>query len=238
MRQLILAAALVAAAFPASAASLSSTITLASDYLFDGVSQTQGDSDSRYRGQALQASLDLSWENGFYVGTWASNVDFGSYTDEDTGRLVKDPANIEVDLYGGYAWETAGGFGYDIGLAHYTYTGAPSTGYDYTEVYAGVTFPVGTGVKLFVADDDDVLGGFAWRVKGTHSYAINDDYSLDFEATRTETEAEDYWHGQLGVSRSVGPFDMYFGYSNTTKDNDPAAKGRFLFTIASTVTFF
>jgi uncharacterized protein (TIGR02001 family) len=239
MRLLILAAALAAASCPVSATSLSSTVTLASDYLFDGISQTQGDSDSRYRGPALQASLDLTWESGFYLGTWASNVDYGSSLDEDTGLQVRDPANIEIDLYAGYAWESANGFGYDIGLAHYTYTGAPTEGYDYTEAYFGLTFPVGTGLKLFVADDEDVLGGFSWRAKGTHSFALGETYSLDLEVTRTEPDAGGgYWHGQVGVSRAAGPFEMYFGYSDTDIRDNPAAQGRFLFTIATTVEFF
>lgn len=229
MRLLILAAALAAATSPASATSLSSTITLASDYLFDGVSQTQGDSDSRYRGPALQASLDLSWENGFYVGAWGSNVEFGE----------EDPASTELDLYGGYAWEGSNGFGYDVGLAHYTYISAPSEGYDYTEAYFGLTLPIGTGLKVFVADDDDVLGGFLWRAKGTHSFALGETYSLDLEATRTEPDAGGgFWHGQVGVSRAAGPFALYFGYSDTDIDDDPTAEGRFLFTVASTIEFF
>ncbi len=229
MRRVLLAAALMAGVAPVSAASLSSTITLASDYLFDGVSQTQGDSDSRYRGPALQASLDLAWDSGFYVGTWASNVDFGD----------DDPANIEVDLYGGYGWEIANGTAFDVGLAHYTYTGAPSEGYDYTEAYFGVTFANGTGVKAFVTDDDDVFDGMAWRVKGTHSFALGEVYSLDLEATYTDYEEGDgFLHGQVGVSRSAGPFDLYLGYSDTDQDDNPAAEGRFLFTISTTVELF
>jgi uncharacterized protein (TIGR02001 family) len=228
MRRFVLVAALAAAMSPVSAASLSSTVTLASDYLFDGVSQVQGDSTSRYPGPALQASLDLTFENGFYIGTWASNVDFGS----------DDPADIEIDFYGGYGWEIANGTAFDVGLAHYTYTGAPSSGYDYTEVYFGVTFPIGTGLKLFLADDDEVFDGSTWRLKGTHSVALGEHWSLDFEATRTEYQSSGYWHGQIGVSRSAGPFDLYFGYSDTDISDDPAAKGRFLFTVSSTFEIF
>jgi len=240
MRRILLAASLAVAVSPASAASLSSTVTLASDYLFDGVSQTQGDSTSRYRGQALQASLDLAWESGWYVGTWASNVDFGSFEDpEGSGVFVHDPANIEIDVYGGYAWETAGGLGLDAGVAHYTYTGAPSDGYDYTELYFGVTLTGGTGIKAFVTEDDDVFDGYAWRVKGTHSFALGETYSLDLEATVADYEEGDgYLHGQIGVSREAGPFSLYLGYSDTDQDDNPAAEGRFLFTISSTVEFF
>ena len=64
------------------AADITSSVNLASDYTFNGVSQTGND-------PALQASLDYAGNSGFYAGTWASNVDFGSGEDiflqEDPG---------------------------------------------------------------------------------------------------------------------------------------------------------
>jgi uncharacterized protein (TIGR02001 family) len=228
MRRLVLAVGLAAACSPLSAQSLSSTITVASDYLFDGVSQTQGDSTSRYVHPALQASLDLGWDSGFYLGAWASNVDFGD----------DDPADIELNFYGGYSWEVGEGFELDLGVIHYLYTGAPSDGYDYTEAYFGVTFPVGSALQLFVSDDDDVFGGFSWRVKGTHSFPLGEVYSLDLEATRTDYPDDSYWHGQIGVSRSAGPFELYLGYSDTNLRDTPQAEGRFVFTLSTTIDIF
>ena len=48
----------------------SATVTAVSDYLFNGVSQTQED-------PALQASFDWADDSGIYAGVWGSNVDFG-----------------------------------------------------------------------------------------------------------------------------------------------------------------
>ena len=45
-------------------ADLSATVTAASDYTFNGVSQTD-------TGPALQASLDYAMSDGWYAGTWA-----------------------------------------------------------------------------------------------------------------------------------------------------------------------
>ncbi|HAU05178.1 MAG TPA: hypothetical protein DCS78_09930, partial [Pseudoalteromonas shioyasakiensis] len=75
-RQTVLAAALPLALLSTSAmADLSTTVTLASDYTFNGVSQTMND-------PAIQGSLDYAFaDSGMYVGTWASNVDFGDGTD-------------------------------------------------------------------------------------------------------------------------------------------------------------
>lgn len=49
---------------------VSMNVALTSDYIFRGISQTQGD-------PAIQGGLDVAHESGLYIGTWASNVDFG-----------------------------------------------------------------------------------------------------------------------------------------------------------------
>ena len=91
-------------------AQFSSTVTLTSDYHYRAITQTAGD-------PALQASLDWAAESGFYVGAWASNVDFGDCCDEE----------IEVDGYVGFA----GGdeVTWDVGLVYYYYPGADDLDY-------------------------------------------------------------------------------------------------------------
>lgn len=224
MRRTLLALVLAGAAAPVAAGSLSSTVTLASDYVFDGVSQTDED-------PALQASLDFEAENGFYVGIWGSNVDFGP----------DDPADVEIDLYAGFAGEFGDGWGFDVGVVTYLYTGAPSEGYDYTEVYGGLTFPIGTEAMVWLADDDDVFGGSTWRFKLKHSFELSETLSLDLEGTRTnysDSESEDFTHFQIGFTKTLGRFDAYLGYSDTTIDDEPLADGRVIFTISTTFEFF
>ena len=59
-------------AFP-TLADTSITVTGVSDYLFNGVSQTQED-------PAIQACFDWAGDTGWYAGVWGSNVDFGEDT--------------------------------------------------------------------------------------------------------------------------------------------------------------
>lgn len=66
-----------------------------SDYIFRGVAQ----SDS-----SVFAGLDAEY-SGFYLGTWAADVDDG----------------LEVDVYGGYGGEW-NDFRYEIGVTAYLYT--------------------------------------------------------------------------------------------------------------------
>ena len=81
-------------------ADVSGGVTLASDYFFRGVSQTQGDS-------AVQWNLEAE-KNGVYGGTWGSQVDFGG------------EASIEYDFYGGYRWANDA-VGVDVGVIEYNY---------------------------------------------------------------------------------------------------------------------
>lgn len=106
--------------------SFSGNVTLTSDYLFRGISQTGGDA-------AIQGGFDYSHASGIYLGTWASNVgwieDFQGYAS----------GNMEIDLYGGYRG-ALGPVSYDVGVIGYFYPGeenGATTG-DTTELYLGL----------------------------------------------------------------------------------------------------
>ena len=71
-----------------------------SDYMWRGQSQTMG-------GGAFQAGIDLDYE-GFFVGAWASEVDFGN-----------DSASLEYDLYGGYKFAVSDKLSMDVGVMQY-----------------------------------------------------------------------------------------------------------------------
>lgn len=230
MRRTILFLALAGFGGSAMAGSASATFTLASDYIYDGVSQNQGDGSGDFN-PALQASFDYAADSGFYAGIWGSNVDFGG----------GDPADIEFDYYLGFAKEYESGWGWDVGALYYTYTGAPSSGYDYAEIMGAVTFPTGTTAQLYLGDDDDVFGGRFNRFKLLHSFALGETWSLDIEATQvsySDSEGEDFTHGQVGVSREIGPFSFYAGYSDTSLDDAPNADGRLLFTLSTSIDVF
>ncbi len=109
----------------------SGNISLTSDYVFRGISQTGGDA-------AVQGGFDYTHSSGIYLGTWGSNVGWiEDYQGYGSG-------NVEVDLYGGYRG-TAGPISYDVGVIGYFYPGEKSGGLvtnppsaNTTEVYAAL----------------------------------------------------------------------------------------------------
>jgi uncharacterized protein (TIGR02001 family) len=111
---------------PESDWTFSGNMTLASEYRFRGISQTN-------KKPALQGGFDLAHKSGFYIGNWNSNVNSDFY----------NGASIEMDVYGGFKGELTKGLGYDVGVIYYAYpgSGAASTAkIDNTEIYVGLTY--------------------------------------------------------------------------------------------------
>jgi uncharacterized protein (TIGR02001 family) len=127
---------------------LSANVTLTSNYVFRGISQTGGD-------PAIQGGLDYTHSSGFYLGTWASNVgwiqDFQLY---DTG-------NVEIDLYGGFRGNIGSSdFTFDVGGIYYFYPGdndGPFPDADTGEIYGALGWKWFT-VKYSYYLTDDVFG--------------------------------------------------------------------------------
>ena len=90
--------------------STSANVSLASEYRYRGIAQTDGD-------PAVQGGFDWTHASGVYAGTWGSNVSWLS--DADPGVS----SSVELDVYGGYRG-TLGEFGYDVGLLRYFYPGS------------------------------------------------------------------------------------------------------------------
>lgn len=164
----------------AALADLSATVSVTSDYTFNGVSQTGND-------PALQASLDYSAANGFYVGTWASNVDFGN----------GDDTNLEWDAYVGKYFQLNEKVGLDAGIAYYTYHGdSASDSYNYPETYAKFAYNSSVG-------DTELNFWYSWDYFGldvghyiamvAHTIEIAPGHSIKASFDRSTSNDENKW---------------------------------------------
>lgn len=172
MRTAFACAAVAAVLLTAGAASAQSApevawnATVASDYVFRGFSQTNED-------PTLQGGVDATIVS-FYVGAWASNVDFGDSTD------------AEIDIYGGYRGEAAG-FAFDVGVVAYAYVGAPTgADYDYVEFKGAASRAIGPATI------------------GAVIYWSPDFFGIDEEATYVEANIAFEPAPQWTVSGAVG----------------------------------
>lgn len=136
---------------PASPHTVTGNIGLFSQYIFRGLTQTNGH-------PALQGGVDYSHSSGFYLGTWGSNI---SWPKENATQangteigLYGSGGNVEVDFYGGYKWVLSEDMTVDLGTLYYWYPGSISPAYRNL-------FPAGTDIPK--ANTWEAYYGLTWK---------------------------------------------------------------------------
>lgn len=221
------AAVLLLVSGAAAHAELSGTVGVVSDYDFRGISLSAKD-------PALQGSIDWASESGFYVGAWGSNIDYGQGVDGD----------IEIDLYAGYAGETEGGLGWDVGLVYYTYPGSDDIS-DYPELYGALSYKW-FEFKQWYSNDLSGTDLDGWYTEGNASFELPANFGLNlhlgynFGDAFDDTEYMDY---SIGVAYTLGNFDLELKWVDNdlsngdilyTKDDVFNSEGRVIFGVSTT----
>lgn len=220
-------------------------VSVVSDYIFRGQSQTWGK-------PALQVSAEADHASGAYVGTAVSNV----------SDHWLPGATTELDLYGGYRNKLTDTINYDVGLIYYTYPGAnwsdsvfngfnASKSLNTAEAslalnYKWLTFKTGTTLTDYFGwstNNSPVHGGFngdpGAGVTGSTRYSSFVEFNAAYEVVPGWT-----LNGQMGrqmIRNSTGLDISYYkagvtrafadGWSvsaSYSATNEPAAYKRFL----------
>lgn len=191
-------------------ASIAGSVSLATDYVFRGISQTQ---------EEPQVQVDLSWSHpdGWYSGVWASNTEFGG------------PGNsMEIDPYVGYAGSIDDtDFSYDLGYWHYHFPGARSD-FDYGEFYTSVGYGpehYQLSFSAFYADDyfgGDFFGtGSSLAYHGELSHRLVNEFIISARLGRQTFDApaslgnQDYHYYDIGLSRPWLGFTLGLRWHDT-----------------------
>jgi len=157
---------LVCACCGSAQAELSSTFTLTSNYLFNGISLTQDD-------PAFQPSLDWNSGQGWYGGLWASNISFDQRAD------------LEFDATVGYYLDLGNQWALDMGVAQYTYHGSgAASAFNFPEAYIKLSY-AGTKLSYWYASDYFGAGGGHYIVMLTQTVQLTDQLSASFSADRS-----------------------------------------------------
>jgi uncharacterized protein (TIGR02001 family) len=135
---------------PSSPHHFTANLGVYSQYVFRGLTQTNEKA-------ALQGGFDYANDNGFYVGTWLSNISWFSDTNGGT-------SNLEWDGYTGYRKTWANGVLTDIGYLRYQYPG------DYPVLAPGTTKP----------NTDELYLGVGWKwATLKYSYSLGDTFGVE-----------------------------------------------------------
>ena len=195
----------------------SANVALTTDYLFRGISQTEGN-------PALQGGFDYAYSGdavpvGFYAGVWGSNIDFNDGAD----------ATLELDYYGGITGNLFNtGIGWDIGVIYYDYPGDESSAdYEYIEYGGSLSYSFDTtlspelGVAVWYSPDFFADTGDAIYVNPTLGLTLPHDFSLSFGYGYQDVDdIGDYNNFSVGLSKDWKIFTFDVTYSATSDEDD------------------
>lgn len=189
---------------------------LASDYRFRGISQT-------FEDPAIQGGFDYAHASGFYLGTWASNV--------DSNFLAG--SNMEWDIYGGYTFN-AGPVAMNVGGLFYWYPGKDETAFKFDpntfEVYVGATWEwlnvkySHSTTELFGITDSEGSG----YLEANATFPLPYDITLGLHAGKQFVAGsgnEDYADWKVSISKPIMGFNVGLAYVDTDVSSSNATWG-------------
>lgn len=166
------------------AADASGSLSLTSDYVFRGVSQ----SGER---PALQAGVRIESEAGFYGSAWASRVDFAN----------APSASAEIDYVIGVRRKLGDDWVGDANATWFTYAGAPEL--DYLEWIATATWRDRHWIMLGVSSDVFATGRHGTYVQAGTRLPLNDALRIELAGgyyRLHDAYARDYGHAQATLA--------------------------------------
>ena len=205
----------------------SANMAILSEYSFRGISQSNED-------PAIQVGIDYAHETGFYVGFWASSVEFND---------GPNATQIETNFYTGYGG-SYGKIDYDLGFLYYYYpeedADEPGSGLgeqDLWEIYGslGTTFDMESEPSItagfayspdYYGSDGDsiyIYGEFGFSLGPISPYATV--AYLDVEGDKTTPAGYDYVHYTIGASTDIGQFTLDLYWSDKQEGDDHGGSG-------------
>jgi uncharacterized protein (TIGR02001 family) len=191
---------------PAGAADLTGYIVLTTDYVFRGVSYSDGHG-------ALQAGADVALDSGLYFGIWGSSVD-----------LSNGPArqrDLEIDYYLGYSHELRRDWIIGINVVAYTFPGTEGdVDYDYVEYSITANYNDRAWFEYSYSPD------LFHSTRHTHNVELFTEWPLPanlrlgagagyYDVSALTGSGYGYW--QLGITHPFGIIDVDLRYHDTSR---------------------
>lgn len=215
-RQILLGAGLVLVTTSAQAAEISGNVTLASDYVYRGVSQTSEE-------PTIQGGFDVVADSGLYAGIWGANVAFDG--------------SVEIDYYIGFGNDIYEGLSYDIGLLHYDYPNQPAgqADSDFDEIYFDVSYNAFT-VGLAYSNDFFGETGSATYVYGEYELSLPSDFSLVFHyGSQGIDKAPGYDEYSISLSKEISDIDFSLSWHDTDVNKIDDFGSRIVFALSKSL---
>lgn len=205
----IAGAGLLALGARADAAELTGSAALTTEYVFRGITQTQGD-------PAVQVGAKLAGASGVYGSVWGSTVEFPG----DSG------ASSEIDYVVGWGGKLAPDWAIDVNVTYFDYPDA-RVPLDYPELIGTLTYRdnywlmLGYSPDVFATDATGIYAQLGAR------FPINDQFRFETAIAHYDLDdayGDSYSHAQLGA---VWGFKAPFELRVTAHGTDSSARTMF-----------
>jgi uncharacterized protein (TIGR02001 family) len=174
------------------AAEIGGYVALTTDYVKRGVTQSDGD-------PALQLGVELSFENGFFLGAWGSTVDISN------GPAIQ--RDLEVNYYAGYVFNASDSWRLSAGAVAYEYPGQTGRfNYDYLEYSLGGNFDDRVWLEVAYSPDLYNSGRATTNIDLYAEWPISSVWAIGGGAGHYDTSSltgSSYQYWQLGVTASL-----------------------------------
>jgi uncharacterized protein (TIGR02001 family) len=197
-------AAPAAKAQPASHA-LHGSVTLSSEYILNGLSQTDDE-------PSLRLSLDFEHQSGFFAGGLLANVDYVAEAQ------FQAPRNTAASVYSGFLWRRDRWMT-NLTVSRYRYPGIERS-YDYTQATINASFRnrfflavSRTGDYLSIYDNANL-----YRAGIALPWIRNTEFGVNAGEFRADGPFFDtaYTFWDIGLSRPIGRFAVDLRYHDNT----------------------
>lgn len=208
------------------AADFGGYVTLTTDYVRRGVTQSEGD-------PALQIGAEVNFENGLFLGAWGSTVDIYNH-------WAASQRDVEVNYYAGYIVDTSSSWQFSIGAVAYSYPGQSGlVKYDYEEYSLGANFEDRIWLEISYSPDLYNFDRSSTNVDVFTDWPINRVWSVGAGAGFYDTSnltGSSYYYWQLGITASLRWIDLDLRFHDTDRwipiiSTPDRAKSRFVLTV-------
>lgn len=213
---------------PAHSAEVSGYLVGTTDYVYRGVTQSDGHG-------AVQAGLDFGFDSGFFLGAWGSTVDIPGPFDNHR--------QSELRVYLGYGFDISEQFRMVLNTVAYSYPGSDGP-LDYDNQEASISLGYADQYWLEYAYSPDLydLGIDSHNIELFAEWPLGNSYLLsaglghyqvDWRPSIYDNESL-YW--QVGITRSFSVIDFDLRYHEADKavwftSNDERIGSRVAFSV-------
>jgi uncharacterized protein (TIGR02001 family) len=205
-RYLVCTVLLSAAISPAWSAELSGYLVVTTDYVWRGVTQSDGD-------PAVQLGGDIAFNSGIYVGLWGSTIDINNGGDRQR--------DIELTYYLGYSRDISTRWSLGASVVVYTYPGQTGVvDYNYEEVMLTANYDDRLWFEYAYSPDLYNTGFDSHNVEIFTEWPAGKHLVVGagagyYDVSNFVGDGYAYW--ELGVTRPIGRLDIDLRYHDTSR---------------------